>query len=46
MQFNASAGNMRLAPAVESPLIQREGFVRQQGVFGEYQRLIDAGLPV
>ena len=46
VQFNASAGDMRLAPAVDSPLLQREGFVVEQGVFREYKRLIDAGVPV
>ena len=46
VQFNASAGDMRLAPAVESPLLQREGFVEEQGVFREYKRLMDAGVPV
>ena len=46
VHFNASAGDMRLAPAVESPLLQREGFVEEQGVFREYKRLIDAGVPV
>ncbi|KAK3723620.1 hypothetical protein LTR37_001501 [Vermiconidia calcicola] len=46
VQFNASAGDLRLKPAVESPMIQREGFVLEQGVFREYKRLIDAGVPV
>ena len=46
VQFNASAGDLRLAPANQSPLIQREGVVLEQGVFQEYQKLIDAGLPV
>ena len=46
VQFNASAGDLRLAPAVQSPLLQREGFAREPGVFREYQRLIDAGVPV
>ena len=44
VHFNASAGNMRLAPAVESPLLQREGFMEEQGVFREYKKLIDAGV--
>lgn len=44
--FNASIGDMRLAPAVESPLLQREGFVLEQGIFRQYKRLIDAGVPV
>ncbi|KAK5724232.1 hypothetical protein LTR17_013518 [Elasticomyces elasticus] len=46
VQFNASMGEKRLAPAVESPLLQREGFVLEQGVFQQYKRLLDAGLPV
>ncbi|KAK5678872.1 hypothetical protein LTS10_008527 [Elasticomyces elasticus] len=46
VQFNASMGEKRLAPAVESPLLQREGFVIEQGVFQQYKRLLDAGLPV
>ena len=46
VQFNASVGDMRLAPAVASPLLQREGFVAEQGVFQEYKKLIDAGVPV
>lgn len=44
--FNGSEGSMRLRPFVESPLIQREGFVMSQGVFSEYKRLLDAGAPV
>ena len=35
VQFNASAGHLTLAPVMESPLIQREGFVLEQGVFQE-----------
>ena len=31
---------------VESPLIQREGFVQKEGVFMQFKKLIDAGLPV
>lgn len=46
VQFNASVGDMRLAPAVQSPVMQREGFVLEQGVFQQYKRLIDAGVPV
>lgn len=44
--FNGSKGELRLKPAVESPLIQREGFVLKQGVFQQFQKLIDAGIPV
>ncbi|KAK4955097.1 hypothetical protein LTR10_007291 [Elasticomyces elasticus] len=46
VQFNASMGEKRLSPAVESPLLQREGFVLEQGVFQQYKKLLDAGLPV
>jgi isopenicillin N synthase-like dioxygenase len=46
VQFNASKGDMRLRPVKESPLIQREGFVLKQGVFKEFKKLIDAGVPV
>ena len=46
VQFNAPRGDLRLAPAVESPLLQREGFVAEQGVFAEYKRLLDQGVPV
>lgn len=46
VQFNASSGELRLAPAMQSPLIQREGFVEDQGVFREYKKLIDAGVHV
>lgn len=30
----------------ESPLLQREGFILKQGVFMQFKKLIDAGLPV
>ncbi|KAK5115224.1 hypothetical protein LTR85_009982 [Meristemomyces frigidus] len=46
VQFNGSVGDLRLAPAVQSPLLQREGFVLEQGVFKQYKKLIDAGVPV
>jgi isopenicillin N synthase-like dioxygenase len=45
--FNGSKGDMRLQPAMESPLLQREGFYhRGEGVFHEWTKLMDAGLPV
>jgi isopenicillin N synthase-like dioxygenase len=45
--FNGSKGDMRLQPAVESPLLQREGFLlRGEGVFHEFKKLMDAGVPV
>ncbi|TVY18374.1 hypothetical protein LARI1_G003944 [Lachnellula arida] len=31
---------------MESPLLQREGFVLKQGVFTQFKKLIDSGLPV
>lgn len=44
--FNASRGDLRLQPAMESPLLQREGLVPGQGVFGEWKALMDAGIPI
>lgn len=44
--FNGSTGDMRLKPAIESPLIQREGFVLRPGVFMQFKKLIDSGVPV
>jgi hypothetical protein len=29
-----------------SPLIQREGCIEEQGVYKEFRRLMDAGVPV
>ncbi|KAF2770371.1 Clavaminate synthase-like protein [Teratosphaeria nubilosa] len=46
VQFNASIGDQQLAPAMQSPLLRREGFVAEQGVFQQYKRLMDAGAPV
>ncbi|KAF2152788.1 putative gibberellin 3-beta hydroxylase [Myriangium duriaei CBS 260.36] len=36
--FNSSVGDLRMKPAQESPLIQREGCVEEQGVYSEYRR--------
>ncbi|KAJ5033596.1 uncharacterized protein L3040_008708 [Drepanopeziza brunnea f. sp. 'multigermtubi'] len=44
--FNGSKGGMRLKPVTESPLIQREGFILEQGVFMQFKKLIDSGIPV
>lgn len=45
--FTAPKGHVRLKPAVESPLLQREGFVRRElGVFERFKERIDAGMPV
>lgn len=30
----------------ESPLLQREGFIEHQGVFMQFKKLMDAGIPV
>ncbi|KAH9841309.1 Clavaminate synthase-like protein [Teratosphaeria destructans] len=46
VQFHASIGDQQLAPAMQSPLLRREGFVAEQGVFQQYKRLMDAGAPV
>ncbi|KAF2786610.1 Clavaminate synthase-like protein [Melanomma pulvis-pyrius CBS 109.77] len=35
--FNSSVGDLRMAPAYESPLIQREGCVDEQGVYQEFK---------
>lgn len=45
--FNGSKGDIRLQPALESPLLQREGYIRRgAGVFHEFQKLMNAGVPV
>lgn len=44
--FNSSVGDLRMTPAAESPLIQREGCIEEQGVYKEFKRLMDAGVPV
>ncbi|RDW65904.1 uncharacterized protein DSM5745_09643 [Aspergillus mulundensis] len=41
--FNSSVGELRMQPAHESPLIQREGCVEEQGVYKEFKRLTEAG---
>ncbi|KAJ5732090.1 hypothetical protein N7493_003571 [Penicillium malachiteum] len=41
--FNSSVGDLRMAPASDSPLIQREGCVEEQGVYKEFKRLTDEG---
>lgn len=35
-----------MEPAYKSPLIQREGCNEVQGVYREFKRLMDAGVPV
>lgn len=44
--FNSAVGDLRLEPAHVSPLIKREGCIEEQGVFKEFRRLMDAGVPV
>lgn len=44
--FNSSIGDLRMTPAAASPLIQREGCVEEQGVYKEFKRLMDLGVPV
>ncbi|KAL4908303.1 hypothetical protein BDW74DRAFT_174993 [Aspergillus multicolor] len=41
--FNSSVGDLRMQPAAESPLIQREGCIEEQGVYKEFKRLTEAG---
>ncbi|KAL4994960.1 hypothetical protein BDV10DRAFT_203429 [Aspergillus recurvatus] len=41
--FNSSVGELRMQPAYESPLIQREGCIEEQGVYKEFKRLTEAG---
>lgn len=44
--FNSSVGELRMTPAVESPLIQRVGCVEEQGVYKEFKAIMDQGVPV
>jgi len=44
--FNSSVGDLRMTPAMESPLLQREGFIEEQGVFKEFQAIMKQGVPV
>lgn len=46
VQFQSSVGHLRMTPAIESPLIQREGCVEDQGVYREFKRVMDLGFPV
>ncbi|WVQ64258.1 uncharacterized protein L199_002420 [Kwoniella botswanensis] len=46
VQFNSGIGDLRLQPIKESKLIQREGTLDYQGVYHEFKRLVDAGLPI
>ncbi|OCF53966.1 hypothetical protein L486_08541 [Kwoniella mangroviensis CBS 10435] len=44
--FNAAEGSLRVSPAMESPLLQREGCINDQGVYNGFKTLIDHGMPV
>ncbi|ORY28193.1 hypothetical protein BCR39DRAFT_468557 [Naematelia encephala] len=46
VQFNSSVGDLRMTPAIESPLIQREGFADYQGAFREFQKTMASGIPI
>ncbi|CAG9988866.1 unnamed protein product [Clonostachys byssicola] len=39
--FNSSVGDLQMGPAMESPLIQREGCVDEQGVYREFKKRMD-----
>ncbi|PIG86558.1 gibberellin 3-beta hydroxylase [Aspergillus arachidicola] len=41
--FNSSIGDLRMAPAQDSKLIQREGCVEEQGVYKEFKKLTSQG---
>ncbi|KAF5251816.1 hypothetical protein FANTH_3135 [Fusarium anthophilum] len=41
--FNSSVGDLRMTPAAESPLIQREGCVEDQGVYAEFKKRTQQG---
>lgn len=42
----APRADLRLRTVVESPLLQREGLIIEQGVFRDLKKLTDAGVPV
>ncbi|WWC64280.1 uncharacterized protein I303_106890 [Kwoniella dejecticola CBS 10117] len=44
--FNSSVGDLRMTPAKDSPLIQREGCIEEQGVYKEFKAIMDQGVPV
>ncbi|KEQ89044.1 Clavaminate synthase-like protein [Aureobasidium pullulans EXF-150] len=46
VQFQSSVGHLRMTPAIESPLIQREGCVEDQGVYRKFKRVMDLGFPI
>ncbi|TGJ88333.1 hypothetical protein E0Z10_g429 [Xylaria hypoxylon] len=44
--FNSSVGDLPMSPATDSPLIQREGYIEEQGIFKEYRKQMSSGRPV
>ncbi|WVW85170.1 hypothetical protein I302_107208 [Kwoniella bestiolae CBS 10118] len=44
--FNSSVGDLRMTPVSNSPLIQREGCVDSQGLYREFKRVMDQGVPI
>ncbi|GAW23073.1 hypothetical protein ANO14919_126230 [Xylariales sp. No.14919] len=44
--FNSSVGDMPMSPATDSPLIQREGCIEEQGIYKEYKKQMASGRPV
>ncbi|KAL6711742.1 hypothetical protein ACN47E_004676 [Coniothyrium glycines] len=41
--FNSSVGDMPMGPAYDSPLIQREGCVKEQGIYKEFMKRTSQG---
>ncbi|WRT70965.1 uncharacterized protein IL334_007964 [Kwoniella shivajii] len=44
--FQASEGDLRMEPAYQSPLLQREGCFDSQGAYREFKRLRERGVPI
>ncbi|OWZ28083.1 hypothetical protein C356_06520 [Cryptococcus neoformans c45] len=44
--FNASKGHLRMTPCMDSPVLQREGCIEEQGVYKEFKTIMDSGIPV
>ncbi|WWC65505.1 uncharacterized protein I303_108123 [Kwoniella dejecticola CBS 10117] len=44
--FQASEGDLRMEPAYQSPLLQREGCFDSQGAYREFKRLREKGIPI
>lgn len=45
VMFESSKGDLRMAPAFESPLIKREGCIEEQGVYKEFKNVMSRGIP-